>query len=113
MNYSSINRDAERAEEMIPSMTYATLVNNLGRLTQLGVVAPGNPVSMLVVARIVDRSRILRSGMGAEELRRALAVYCNATQWKPVYAVVKALEQAVETAVSLENKTQPAPYSAW
>jgi hypothetical protein len=100
MTCSLIDRNAERAERMIPSITYATLVDSLGRLTQLGVIAAGNPATMLVVARLVDRSRIMRSGMGVEELRRALSVYCSATHWKPACAVVKALEQAVEMAQS-------------
>lgn len=106
MNYFYINSDAERAEEMIPSMSYATLVGNLGWMTKLGLLAPGNPVSMLVVARLVDRSRIRRSGMCAEELRTALRVYLTGIDWKPQYAVVKALEKAVETAS--ENEAQPA-----
>jgi hypothetical protein len=102
---SLVDRSAERAERMIPSMTYATLVDSLGRLTQLGVIGAGNPATMLVVARLVDRSRIMRSGMGAEELRRALSVYSNATQWKPASAVVKALEQAVETVQAATCRT--------
>lgn len=108
MTYPFFNRDADLAEHMIPSMPYATLVDRLGYLTQLGAIAPENPVTMLVVARLVDRSRIVRSGFGSTDLRRALDDYRGVTRFKPVYAVVKALEQAVETAAALENKTQPA-----
>lgn len=108
MNYIFLNSDAERAEEMIPSMSYATLVGSLGSMTKLGLLAPGNPASMLVVARLVDRTRIRRSGMRADDLRIALRTYLTGTEWKPQYAVVKALEQAVETA--LENEAQSAAY---
>lgn len=104
MNYLFINTDAERAEEMIPSMSYATLVENLGRLTELGVIAPESAVTMLVVARLVDRSRIIRSRVSSRELQRALDDYRNGTKWNPVYAVVKALEQAVETAATLGER---------
>ncbi len=98
MNYLSIHSDADRVEEMIPSMTYATLVENLGWLTELGVIAPENTVTMLVVARLVDRSRVRRSGFSAADLQRALDVYRNGTRWKAVYAVMKALEHAIQNA---------------
>jgi hypothetical protein len=104
MNYLFINTDADRVEEMIPSMSYATLVESLGSLTQLGVVGSENPMTMLVVAMVVDRSRIVRSGMTAAELRRALETYSSSTQWTPVYAVVKALEQAVAKAPAVSNR---------
>jgi hypothetical protein len=94
MNYLYTYSEAAHAEEMIPSMTYATLLENLVRLTKLGVIAPENPVTMLVVARIVDRSRILRSGVTTLELQRALDAYREA---RPVLAVEKALEKALET----------------
>jgi hypothetical protein len=93
MNYSYIDNEITRAEEMIPSMTYTALLDNLIRLTELGVLAPGHPASMLVVARLVDRGRIRRSGITAGQIRTTLDVYRNSA--RPVYAVVKALEQAI------------------
>jgi|HubBroStandDraft_5_1064220.scaffolds.fasta_scaffold319659_1 hypothetical protein len=93
MNYSYIDTEMARAEDMIPSMSYATLLDNLVWLTRLGVLAPGNPASMLVVARLVDRARIRRSGITLEQLRASLDAYRATAQ--PVYAVVKALEQAI------------------
>jgi hypothetical protein len=91
----SVN-EADRAEEMIPSMAYATLLQNLERLTELGVIAPENTVSMLVVARLVDRARIVRSGINAQAIERTLDAY--RLRRNPVHAVVKALERAVEIA---------------
>lgn len=92
LNDSFIDREMDRAEELIPSMSYATLLDNLVWLSNLGVLAPGNPASMLVVARLVDRARIRRSGISAERLRTALEAYRASA--RPVYAVIKALEQA-------------------
>jgi hypothetical protein len=93
MNYSYIDAEMARAEELIPSMSYAALLDNLIWLTKLGILAPGNPASMLVVARLVDRARIRRSSVTVERLRAALEAYRASPN--PVFAVVKALEQAI------------------
>ena len=93
MNYSQIDAETARAEDLIPSLSYAALLDNLIWLTKLGVLAPGNPSSMLVVARLVDRARIRRSGITVEQLSASLEAYRASRN--PVYAVVKALEQAV------------------
>lgn len=93
MNYSAIDTEAARAEEMIPSMSYAELLENLTRLTQLGILRPGNPARMLVVARLADRARFRRSGITLERLREALDRYRNSA--RSAGAVVKAIEQAI------------------
>jgi len=85
---------AGRAEETIPSMTYRELLENLGKLTDLGVLTPHNPVTMLVAARLVDRTRIARSGVSAANLQSALEEYRRNT--KAAYGIVKALERALE-----------------
>lgn len=103
------SREAGLAEERIPSMDYRTLLSELGRLTELGVLAPETPATMLVVARLIDRARILRSGVTAVELRGALRAYLK--QRQPVYSVVKALDRAIETV--LENEGQPAANRPW
>jgi hypothetical protein len=63
---------------------------------------------MLVAARLVDRARILRSGVTVAELRAARDAYAKTE--KPVYGVLKALEQAIETAS--ENESQTAAHHA-
>lgn len=93
MNYFYLEAEAARVEEMIPSMSYAELLENLTRLTELGVLTPGNPASMLVVARLADRARFRRSGVTLDQLRAALERY--RTSANPACAVVKAIEQAV------------------
>lgn len=107
-NYLYPYTEAGRAEETIPSMTYATLVDNLGRLTDLGVIAPGNPVTMLVAARLVDRARIARSGITARAMQSALGAYRGHP--KAVSGIVKALEQALRT--MLEDEGQAAAHSS-
>jgi hypothetical protein len=96
MNDSYIDAEMARAEDLIPSMSYRALLENLPWLTNLGVLAPGNPASMLVVARLVDRARIRQSGITADCLRTSLDAYRASPN--PVYAVVKALEDAVSAA---------------
>jgi hypothetical protein len=96
LNDSYIDAEMARAEDLIPSMSYTALLENLPWLTGLGVLAPGNPASMLVVARLVDRARIRRSGITADCLRASLETYRASPN--PVYAVVKALEDAVNAA---------------
>jgi hypothetical protein len=95
--YSRHYSSARRAEEILPSLPYRELVANLGELTALGVISYENPATMLVVARLVDRGRIMRSGMSAVELRSALEDYRAGGAWRPVASVVKALEQAIST----------------
>ena len=97
MNYLHTEAEAAHAEESIPSMSYRTLVENLGRLTELGVVAPENPATMLVAARLLDRSRIQRSGVSAGELHSALENYRRRPD--AVAGIVKALERAATLAV--------------
>src|SRR5271154_1960461 len=106
--YFYTHNEASRAEEMIPSMSYATLLENLEKLTVLGVIMPESTVSMLVVARLVDRARIRRSGISAEVIQRRLDTYRAGKN--PVHAVVKALERAVE--IALENKSESAAHGA-
>ncbi len=93
MNYSYIDVEADRAEERIPSMSYAELLENLTRLTELGVLRQGNPASMLVVARLADRARFRRSGITLDELGAALDRYRASAD--PAEAIVKAIEQAI------------------
>src|SRR5579862_193059 len=68
-------RNERAAEEAMPRMSYGALVDSLGRLTQLGVLAEGTPSTMLAVARLVDRGRIERSGLSPAQLRLALEHY--------------------------------------
>jgi len=93
MNYLYTEAEAARAEEAIPSMSYRQLIENLGYFTELGVIAPENPATMLVAARLVDRARIRKSGVSEAEMRVALGQY--RARRDAVEGIVKALERAL------------------
>jgi hypothetical protein len=57
---------------------------------------------MLVVARLVDRRRILQSGMSSVHLRAALEEYRYAEGGRPVRAIEAALERAIEIVREVE-----------
>jgi hypothetical protein len=78
------------------ALSYARLVQNLGALTRLGTFEEGSLACALAVARLIDRGRILRSGLTAGELQRALEDYRDGTDWRPIAAIERALEQAIE-----------------
>jgi hypothetical protein len=88
---------ALRAEDLLPSLAYKELLENLGLLTELGVLDEGGLATALVVARLVDRGRILRSGLSARDLKEALARYSQVAV-RPVRAIERALEQAITLA---------------
>jgi hypothetical protein len=88
---------ALRAEDLLPSLGYKELVEQLGPLTELGVLEEGALATALVVARLVDRARILRSGLSAQDLTGSLATYGQITA-RPVKAIERALEQAIAMA---------------
>jgi hypothetical protein len=87
-----------QAEDRIPTMTYAELLDSLGTFTAMGVISPNNPAGMLVVARLVDRRRIKTSGVSTTRLRAVLETYRKGGEWKPQPAVITALEQAIGVA---------------
>jgi hypothetical protein len=78
---------------------YAQLVESLGWLTRIGTFQEGSLASALAVARLIDRGRILRSGLSPLELQRALERYRQSADWTPVPAIERALEQAIAIAV--------------
>jgi hypothetical protein len=82
------------------SLGYAQLIENLGWLTRTGTFREGSLPSALAVARLIDRGRILRSGLGPLELRRALERYRQSDDWTPVLAIERALEQAIAIAAA-------------
>lgn len=108
LDYFYSDTEAARAEEAIPSMTYRTLVSRIDYLAGLGLIVEGNPAAMLVAARLVDRTNIVRSRISSGELRRALDGYRRNRQ--AAHGIVKALERAIETAS--ENECQAAAHGA-
>lgn len=97
--------DADRAEEIIPALSYRQLTENLGSLAEMGVLTEGSLPMMLVVARLVDRRRLLNSGMTCAELRRTRDAYRIATAGKPLWTIETALEQAIK----IVGQAEPPP----
>lgn len=93
----ALSGGARRAEDLLPSLAYRELVENLGPLTDLGILEEGGLATALVVARLVDRGRILRSGLSAQDLTAALATYRQVTA-RPISAIERALTQAITMA---------------
>lgn len=79
------------------ALGYAPLIENLGSLTRLGAFDDALD-GALAVARLIDRGRVLRSGLGLSELQRALDGYRRAEAWSPIPAIERALEQAIAIA---------------
>ncbi len=89
-------RSPEVWEALVDHMSYATLIANLGRLTEVGVLGPQSLHTGLVAARIVDRARIAHAQVQPDDVRAALAAYQTSGGWTPVAGIVAALEQAIE-----------------
>ena len=89
-------------EQTIPNLGYRELVHSLPFLSDVGVLQEGSLPAMLVVARLMDRHRVLQSGMKSAELRDALATYQRSTSGRPVASVESAMLDAVSTAQHAE-----------
>ena len=104
----SLHDDEGHCDHEWTALGYAQLIECLGSLTRLGAFEEGSLAGALAVARLIDRGRILRSGLSAEQLRKALERYRGGRDWRPVAAIERALEQAIEIAAKEECR-QPEP----
>jgi hypothetical protein len=80
------------------NLSYTQLVANLGALTRLGVFEEESLAGALAVARLMDRGRIVRSGLSVSDLQQALDRYRVGDGWAPISAIEQALERAVAIA---------------
>ena len=91
---------AEVWEALLESMPYTAMLRNLGKLTAVGLLAPGSHATALVVARLIDRKRIAGARVHPIALLSALLVYKRGTgvrgglEWAPVANVIDALDDA-------------------
>lgn len=83
-------------ETLVERMTCAEMARNLIALADAGVLAEGNAVTALVVARLMDGRRILQSGIRPEELAALRAQY--ASHRESMAVVLQALDAALEAA---------------
>ena len=88
-------------EALLDNMPYSTMVRHLGKLTAVGVLAPRSAATALVVARLIDRKRVLNSKTLPVSLLSAVASYKHGRgakrglKWAPVANIVDALDEAL------------------
>ncbi len=92
-------------EALLEDMPQTALIRNLGKLTSVGVLAPGSAAVKKVAAQLTDRERISLARVHPIALLSALRVYeqghgeraqkrANALLWTPVREIVDALDAA-------------------
>ena len=87
-------------EALLDSMPYGALVQHLGKLTSVGLLAPQSPETALAVARLIDRKRVANSRLHPIDLLAAWLSYqqgrdeTKSLEWEPVAGVTGALERA-------------------
>ncbi|NNG18252.1 TROVE domain-containing protein [Naumannella sp. ID2617S] len=92
-------------------MPMTALLRQLGRLTALGVLAPGAEVTDLVVAQLVDTERIRSARVHPLQVLIAQRTYATghglrgSLTWRPVPQVIDALEQMFERAFTTIRPT--------
>jgi 60 kDa SS-A/Ro ribonucleoprotein len=97
--------DASVWEALLEDMPQTALVRNLGKMTAVGLLAPGSAAARKVAAQLADAERIKRARVHPIALLSALKVYeqghgerarmrHNALSWTPVREIVDALDQA-------------------
>ncbi len=92
-------------EALLYAMPYESLMRNLPKMTETGMLGDESEMAALVVARLVDRSRIRSSAINPLALLAMRAYYEAGTaavgkaRWTPVPSVLKALDEAFHSAV--------------
>jgi 60 kDa SS-A/Ro ribonucleoprotein len=62
-------------EALLESMPYVTMVRHLGKMTEVGLLAPHSAAAALVVARLMDRKRVANAKIHPIALLSALLEY--------------------------------------
>ena len=89
---------------LLPGMGLTALVRNLGRMTAIGTLQPLSADVKMAVARLSDAKVIRSSRLHPFAVLQALAVYRSGRgvrgdlSWRPVPAIVDALDRAFYTA---------------
>ena len=87
-------------EALLESMPYTAMVRHLGKLTAVGLLAPQSTATALVVARLIDRKRVVNSKIHPIALLSALLTYKQGRgvkggqRWAPVANIIDALDDA-------------------
>ncbi|MFT3767378.1 MAG: TROVE domain-containing protein [Minicystis sp.] len=92
-------------EALLESMPQTAMIRNLGKMTAVGLLAPGSAATRKVAAQLVDAERIAGARIHPIALLSALRVYqqghgerarqrANALAWTPAREIVDALDEA-------------------
>ena len=91
-------------ETMLPTLPMTALIRNLGRLTKLEVLRPLTDNTSLVVQKLTDEQNVKRSRIHPLGALIALSTYQlghgqrGGLSWRPVPAIIDALEETFELA---------------
>jgi 60 kDa SS-A/Ro ribonucleoprotein len=97
--------DPEVWEALLADMPQTALIRSLGKMTSVGLLAPGSAAVRKVVAQLTDAGRLALARVHPIALLSALKVYeqghgerarrrANALSWSPVREIVDALDEA-------------------
>jgi 60 kDa SS-A/Ro ribonucleoprotein len=97
--------DPEVWEALLADMPQTALIRNLGKMTAVGVLAPGSAAARKVALQLTDAGRLAHARVHPIALLSALRVYqqghgerarlrANALSWSPVGEIVDALDEA-------------------
>jgi len=104
-------------DALLAKMPMTAMIRNLGKMTNIGLVAPLSEAAKLVVARLMDADHLRRSRVHPLAVLMALKVYAQghghrgSLKWKPVQPVVDALDDAFYAAFgNVEPARKPMLY---
>lgn len=87
-------------DALLENMPMTATIRNLGKMTSIGLIAPMNEATSMVVSRITDESYLRKSRVHPLTLLIALKAYQagsgvrGSLKWKPVAEIVDALDDA-------------------
>lgn len=87
-------------EALLPHMPTGALLRNLGKLTEVGVIAPHNAGTKMAVELLRDQARLCKARLHPLTVLTALRIYARGhghkgkLSWTPVTKLVDALDQA-------------------
>jgi 60 kDa SS-A/Ro ribonucleoprotein len=97
--------------ELLVTMPMTATIRNLATMTRVGLLTPKSPETRLVIERLRDRERLRRARVHPIALLAALETYGSGRSargdaiWKPVDAIVEALDEAFYLAFDLLEPT--------
>ncbi|MFI7124697.1 TROVE domain-containing protein [Nonomuraea sp. NPDC050153] len=102
-------------DALIDTIGMTALIRNLARMTRIGTLKPMSDATRRTVARLTDREALLKARIHPMDAFLALRVYgsgraqpnprADAQTWKPVPAILDALEETYELAFDTVEPT--------